>query len=194
MCKPNLAPSKTNSAIFKLFLSICKPSNLCDSKEFCKFLNVNTLFWCVLYVPIIPGSICWVHFFGSKPIFFGLIVVQLLRIATKFYCFNWHSCRRGYGSWCYSAWMATSATIITPSMGCHTSSVGKAHSIWRLVAIDFSVLGGHIRPYHSGTSIRKCLGVFDHINHYLFRRTEGPGLKVSRYIFAIEVCGSWTTC
>jgi hypothetical protein len=37
MCKPN-------SAVCKLFFSICKPSNLCDSKEFCKFLNVNTLF------------------------------------------------------------------------------------------------------------------------------------------------------
>ena len=72
MCKPNLAPCKPNSAICKLFFSICKPSNLCDSKEFCKFLNTNTLFWCVLYVPIIPGSICWGHFFECKPNFFGL--------------------------------------------------------------------------------------------------------------------------
>ena len=72
MCKPNLAPCKPNSAICKLFSSICKPSNLCDSKEFFKFLNTNTLFWCVLYVPIIPGSICWGHFFECKPIFFGL--------------------------------------------------------------------------------------------------------------------------
>jgi hypothetical protein len=45
---------------------VCKPQNLGDSKEFCKILNHNSLFWWGYYVPHIPGSIRWSHFFGPK--------------------------------------------------------------------------------------------------------------------------------
>ena len=72
MCKPKNDPSKPNSAMCKLFHSICKPQNLGDSEEFCKILSWHSLFSWAYYVPHIPGSICWSHFFGWKKSLHGL--------------------------------------------------------------------------------------------------------------------------
>ncbi len=71
MCKPKEDPGKPNSAMCK-FHFICKPQNLGDSDEICKILSWHSLFSWAYYVPHIPGSICWSHFFRVKNSLHGL--------------------------------------------------------------------------------------------------------------------------